>query len=190
MGDGFSDARREERQAREYQAKIDAFFDVVIDYLGMGRKHYTERGVESAFKEYDDLMHPRRSANLAWQRQDARAEAFRTRIDLAMRRDSMAWAELLTEALMKASPERVRRLHELSNFAGKAFVVIVPNGTQRAPTLLGDYRQMHELLAAGNIPYALTVRMPERAVKGMRQTDDGWVESRESGWDDVRFISF
>ena len=189
MGDGFSDARREERQAREYQAKIDAFFDAVIDYLGMNRKHYTIQGICRMVEEYDAFVFARPYSKAA-ERHPSRVREWMTRIEAVKSNDAKAWAELLTEALMKASADRTAHLHELSNFSGKPFIVIVPSGTYRAPGLLGGYRQVHELLAAGNIAFAHTVRMPERAVKGMRQTDDGWEESREAGWDDVRFISF
>lgn len=191
MGDGFSDARREERRAREYQAKIDGFYDAVTDYLGMNREHYTRKGLATIFEEHDAFIYPRGTPSLSWQRRPERLAAFLERIERAQIGDTVAWAEILTDAKIRASEDCFRRMHEVSVFSGKPIVVVVPSGTYHEPRILGDWREMHDALEAGNLPFARIVRMPERTIAGLQVTDEGGcVETVRAGYDDVRFISF
>lgn len=189
MGDGFSDAKREERQARERQDEIDAFFDTVNDFLGVNRAQYKKRDVYIAFKEYDALLYQRRLDH-AMRRQEARKRAFGRRIAAALENDRRAWAELLTEAKLHASENVFEKLKRSSPFAESPIVVIVPNGNYREPSILGDFRLLHDKLSEGHHAFAHVVRMLERSVKGMCKTANGWEELIKSGWDDIRFISF
>lgn len=191
MGDGFTHARREERQARERQSAIDAFFDAVTDYLGMDRKSYTRTGMTSAFKKYDELLYPPRGRTFAHERRLDRLGDFIDRIESARSGGHDAWAFLLAEAKMLASDACFRRLHEVSPFSGEPIVIIVPDGTRREPRILGDWREVCDSLQAGNLPFIRTVPMPERNVTGLSMIDGGRAEeARTSGRDDVRFISF
>lgn len=192
MGDGFSDMRREERQARARQDIIDKFFDAVMDFLGPKQKNYTEKGVMAEFEKYDEVIYPRRgAANRSAERFPERAQYIGARLHMMACGDKKSWACLLAEAMMHASKKCFDRLHEVSPFAGSPIVVIVPNGPHREPQLLGDYRDFHRgLEVLPRTPFVCTAVMPERSIKGMRQTDDGWEEERVEGWDDIRFLSF
>lgn len=186
MGDGFSDMARDMRRADEYQAKIDRFFDSVTLYVSGGSGHCTKKELREVVAKHDIFTH-KNDCSFASRRHNKRVRAWMKNIEEAKTQDSNAWAEILTHARMRASDEAFRRMHEVSNFSGKPVVVIVPHGNHRDPVIYGDFRMMHGFLEAGNIAFARIVKMPERSVKGVRE---GGKEIRESGWDDVRFISF
>lgn len=188
MGDMYSDAQREDRRARARQAKIDKFFDFLIGFFTDEAKP-SQEDARTVFKAFDTLLH-RGGANLAMSRQDERCEDF-----IMMRLHGMLihvrhhWAWLLTLAKMHASRDRFEALRELSPYAGKPVVVIVPNGEYREPRILGDWRKLCESIGHGSRPCSHTVLMPERSVKGVRQTADGSEEMHEPGFDDIRFLS-
>lgn len=191
MGDGFSDARREARQQDEHYQRVDSFFDAITLYVSGVDESCTKTELRKLVETYDTSQY-RNACSFAPRRHDKRVRAWMKRIKNIQETDTTAWAILLTEAKMCASDKCFRRMHETSPFSGKPIIVIVPNGEYREPAILGDYRQLHDLLSAGSLPFACTVKMPERAVKGIRSgnEDAPAKEIRESGWDDIRFISF